>query len=439
MMSPINGYEFKNWGETLNFKPKHYYKPATEEQIIEIIQFAKKNHLKVRVVGSGHSWTHLCEAENQILISLENYQGLIYLDKEKKQATVKSGTKLFTLSELLEKNGLAMINMGDINKQAIAGAVSTGTHGTGVNYGIIPTQVVAMTFINGNGEKIECSLEQNPSVFKAAQVSLGSLGVITSLTLQCVDLYNLHIQKRKEKLSEIIPRLDSINQANRNFEFYWFPYTDIIQSKYVNQTNKKPDSSGAKKWFFDIFLENNLFKVISEISKTMPASASTMSKICGMAISDSSEINVSHKIYATERLVKFTEMEYGVPAEKGIKCLLDIKEFIAREKINVHFPIEFRWVKGDDIYLSPAYGYDTVFISCHMYLGMPYETYFRGAEEIFIGYEGRPHWGKMHTQKASYLKRKYPKWEDFLKVRQEMDSEGMFLNTHLKEIFGIEN
>lgn len=439
MISPINGYDFKNWGETLKFKPKHYFKPSSEEEIQQIVQFAKQNHLKIRVVGSGHSWTHLCEAENQILITLENFQGLISLDREKKQATVKAGTKLFALSEILEKNGLAMINMGDINKQAIAGALSTGTHGTGVHYGIIPTQVVALSFINANGEKIECSTEHNTHIFKAAQVSLGSLGIITSLTLQCVDLYNLHIQKKKEKLSQLIPKVNKINQENRNFEFYWFPYTDIVQSKYSNETQEKPNTSGFKKWFFDIFLENNLFKVISDISKTVPASAATMSKICGMAISDSSEINVSHKIYATERLVKFTEMEYGVPSEKGIECLLKIKDFIEKEKINVHFPLEYRWVKGDDIYLSPAYGYETVFISCHMYLGMPYEKYFRGAEEIFLSYGGRPHWGKMHTQKADYLKTKYPKWEDFLQVRQEMDPEGLFLNHHLKEIFGIEN
>ena len=437
MISPINGYEFKNWGETLKFRPKHYFKPSTEEEIAQVIHFAKQNNLKIRVVGSGHSWTKLCESENQILVNLENYQGLIFVDKDKKQATVKSGTKLYTLSEILEKNGLAMINMGDINKQAIAGALSTGTHGTGVNYGIIPTQVVGLTFINAKGEKIECSNEKDPHIFKAAQVSLGALGIITSVTLQCVDLHNLHIQKKKETLQAILPKLDEINRTHRNFEFYWFPYTNIVQSKYSNETNEKPNTSGFKKWFFDIFLENNMFQLISSISKTFPASAATMSKICGMAISDSSEINVSHKIYATERLVKFTEMEYGVPSEKGIECLLKIKEFIEKEKINVHFPLEFRWVKGDDIYLSPAYGYETVFISCHMYLGMPYEKYFRGAEEIFLSYGGRPHWGKMHTQKADYLKTKYPKWEDFLDVRQAMDPDGLFLNSHLKEIFGL--
>lgn len=440
MISPIQGFQFKNWGENLQFQPKYYYKPSTEEQIVDIIKYAKAQGLKVRVYGSGHSWTHLAEAQGQILINLDNCQGVVQVDKNTKQVTVKAGSKLYALSGWLEKEGLAMQNMGDINKQAFAGALSTGTHGTGISFGIIPTQVVKLIFINGKGEKITCSNEENSEIFKAAQVSLGALGVITEVTIQAVDLYNLHIQKKKEKLSQIIPQLPQIVANNRHFEFYWFPYTDTIQSKYLNITSEKPNVSSFKKWFNDIFLENNAFKLLSEVSRIIPGSGSskTVSQISGLAISNSSEINVSHKVFSTERLVKFVEMEYGVPAEKGPECLLAIKEFIEKNKIKVHFPIEFRYVKGDDIYISPAYGRDTVFISCHMYLGMPYEAYFRGVEEIFLRFEGRPHWGKMHYQTAAYFEKIYPKWHEFLAIRKQMDPDGLFLNEHLRAIFNTE-
>ena len=434
-MSKIN---WKNWSGVVQFSPQKIVYPHSEEEISAIVKKCAATQKKLRVVGSGHSWTPLVET-NDILMSLDNYQGIVQVDKDKLQVTVKGGTKLKFLGSLLFEQGLAMENLGDIDVQAVAGAISTGTHGTGIQFGIIPTQVVGLRLVTASGEIIACSATHNTPIFKAAQVSLGALGIISHITIQCVPAYKLKYEAKKETTEVCLQNLQHNIANNRNYEFYWFPHTDTIQPKYSNITNEKPMERNIGNFFNDYFIENGLFGAISTITRFRPSTSAAVARLTASVLPESEvRINWSHKVYATVRLVKFNEMEYNIPIEHFEAAFNDIRAAFEKHKFEVHFPIECRFLKGDDIWLSPAYGRDSAHISLHVFKGKPYQHYFNICEAILQKYNGRPHWGKMHTCSADKLCQMYPHWNDFLAIRQQLDPQQLFINGYLSLIFGLQ-
>jgi len=427
---------WQNWSGNIQCVPEKMRFPKDEEQLLNIIRKCARKNQKVRVVGAGHSWTPLCETD-QVLIALDRYQGIDSIDTKKMQATVYAGTKLKELGEALFEYGLAMENLGDIDEQTIAGAVSTGTHGTGLQFGIIPTQVIGFTLITADGELLECSNELHPDIFKAAQVSLGVLGVISKITLQCVPAYKLKFFSHRESLESCLLNLERYNQENRNFEFYWFPYSDLVQSKFSNITDEPAEDNNFFNYLSDVVLENGVFGLASEVTRWVPSTSAPISKFVSQAVATVTKVNWSHRVYAMPRLVKFNEMEYNIPIEQFEDVFLEIKECMEQQKFKVHFPTENRVVKRDDIYLSPAYGRDSAHISIHVYKGKPYKKYFKAMEAIFRNHNGRPHWAKMHYLTANELADLYPMWNKFLQIRQELDPNGMFLNGYLQQLFGV--
>ena len=425
--------KIKNWGRNLVFKPDQIIYPKTEQEIIQLVKKAGAANKKIRVIGTGHSWTPLVTTDD-ILVSMNNYQGIIEVDSISQTALVKAGTKLKLLGELLFKERLAMENLGDIDEQSIAGAISTGTHGTGIIFGTISTQIIEMSFINGKGEKITCSPKNNPAIFRAAQISLGALGIITEIRLRLVPAYNLKYEMRKGNLEETLNKLNIYKTENRNFEFYWFPHTMAVQLKFLNQVEEHPRNVGFAKSFNDVVVENGIFGLLSRISRAFPAFAPRISKICGAAISNNTFVNHSHLIFATKRLVKFYEMEYNIPAENFEAVIKEMVFSINANKYRVHFPVECRFVRGDDITISPANGRDSAYIAIHMYKGMEYERYFQAMEKIFRKYGGRPHYGKMNYFGKKDFEAAYPGWGEFMGIRQEMDPGGVFLNPYLRSI-----
>jgi len=425
--------KWSNWAGNLKSNPNSICYPKNESEIKDLILQSKKQKSNIRITGSGHSWTGLCPT-NDTLISLDNYQGLIDVDTTNNITKVKGGTKLNLLGKQLYEKGFAMENLGDIDVQSIAGAVSTGTHGTGTSFGIIPTQVVGIKFINGNGDLIECSTTENVAIFKAAQLSLGTLGIITELSLKVEPAYKLKFTADKSDFTECLNQLEQHNKEHRNFEFYWFPHTNTVQTKFTNKTDEAIVKSGIGSYITDVVLENYLFKAMCELTKLIPSTSAAIAKISAKAVSTSSKTNWSHLVYAMPRLVKFNEMEYNVPLVNFKDCVNEIKACVESQKFEVHFPTENRFVKGDDIYLSPSYGRDSAYISCHVYKGKEYQPYFSTLESIFKNHGGRPHWGKLHTQKASDLETLYPMWDKYQEIREQMDPSGLFLNPYLRNL-----
>ncbi len=423
-----------NWSGSVQCKPQQVAKPASIDALVQIIKACSGDNRHVRVVGSGHSFTPLVET-GDVLMSLEHIQGIEEIDTERSTVTVLAGTTLKTLGEALYAGGLAQENLGGIDAQSVAGAISTGTHGTGIHFGTLSTQVEGLTLVTATGELLECSPERNPDIFKAAQVSLGTLGVIAKVKLRVVPAKRLHFKSHRERLSDCLTNLEHYKQEHSHFEFFWFPHTPWAQVKFLNETEAPESKSSLWGNFNKIALENGLYWLLSECCRLLPPLSRTISKLSAMGIAPINEVNYSHRLYAAPRMVRLQAMEYNIPAEHVQTVLSEIQACINQHRFQVHFPLGCRFVHADDIWLSPAYQRESAYIGVHMYRGMEYKSYFRHIEEIFQRYKGRPHWGKMHTQDAVRLATLYPHWHDFRRIRATLDPQGLFLNDYLRRLF----
>jgi FAD-linked oxidoreductase len=426
-----------NWSGSVHSSPRTIAQPECIEDVVALVKACGQAGEQIRVVGSGHSFTPLVQT-NAVLVSLDHLQGIEQIDREHGTVTVLAGTKLQLLGDTLLKAGLAQENLGDIDVQSIAGAISTGTHGTGIQFGNLSTQVEQLTLVTANGELLECSLEQDPDLFRAAQISLGTLGIIVRVTLRVVPAKRLHYQVRREPLQQCMAQLETYKQDNTHFEFYWFPYTEYVQVKYLNETAKPVNAGGLWAAFNRVVVENGVYWLLSEGCRLMPRLCQTVSNISAQGIAPVNEVDYSHHIFASPRWVRFNEMEYNIPSEHFSAVFAEIRECISRQHFAVHFPIECRFVHADDIWLSPAYQRPSAYLAIHMYRGMPYQDYFDQIEAIFQRYQGRPHWGKMHSLTAEHFATLYPRWHDFQRIRATLDPNGLFLNPYLRQLFAVE-
>lgn len=422
---------WENWSGSVRCVPRAIEHPVSESEIQSRVRALAKEGRTVRLVGSGHSFTPLV-ATQDVIMSLDRLEGLEAV--EGTSASFRAGTSLKAVGEALFAHGLAQENLGDINVQSIAGAVGTGTHGTGAALGSVATQIAELTLVTGTGERLTCSEQEHPELFQAARVSLGALGVVTRVRLRCVPAYKLRLDKGKATLEQVLEDLDRLKAENRHFEFFWFTQADTVQTKRLNPTLEPPTEGGLAKAFNDVVLENGVFMAMCEASRLVPALTRPLSQLTAAALPEGSEVDWSHRLFSTMRLVKFQEMEYNVPVEKAAEVLLEIRELLRRRDFGIYFPIEVRFVKGDDIWLSPTYRRDACYIAVHVNKGLDHRAYFEAIEAIFKRHEGRPHWGKLHTLSAAELRDRYPMYEHFLALRRELDPHGLFLNDYLKTL-----
>lgn len=428
--------QWSNWSGSVKASPLQSVKPRSIDELASLIKKYGQENRHVRVVGAGHSFTPIAQS-NDVLLSLDELQGLESIDTQRSIASILGGTKLKYLGDALFEHGMAQENLGDIDVQSISGAISTGTHGTGARFGTLSTQVEGFTLITASGEVLECSSEQNPDIFKAAQVSLGTLGIIAKVRLRVVPAKRMHYQAYRKQFSECLDNLEAFKQENSHFEFFWFPYTEGVQAKFLNETNEPVSKSSLWNDFNKVVLENGVYWLLSEGCRLFPPLCKLVCSISAQSIANIDEVNYSHRLFTTPRMVRFQEMEYNIPAEHMRTVLTEIQASIEQHQFQVHFPVECRFVRSDDIWLSPAYQRESAYIAVHMYQGMPYRSYFYHIEEIFKRYHGRPHWGKMHTRTAEDLSTLYPRWQDFQRIRESLDPQGMFLNNYLRALFGV--
>lgn len=428
--------KWKNWSEIVLSYPESIHYPTSIEDVLKIIHVCQTNGKGLRVVGAGHSFTPLV-ATTDLLISLDRLTGIDSIDKNNNRVTLWAGTSIKETCTLLHEQGYAMENMGDINAQSIAGAISTGTHGTGIDFGSLSTQVTAITIITPQGDIMKISENENANYFQAARLSLGMLGIIVKVELQVIPSHTLVGESYRMPLDDCLLQLEQLKKSNRHFEFFWFPHTELVQVKQINAIEDNTKVNKDRSAFNDIVVENGLFWLLSTMCRIEPKFSKLVSNISAKNVPVGTEINHSYLVYATERLVKFNEMEYSIPANKMAIVLSDIKYVLERNNLDVHFPIECRYVKSDDIWLSPSYQQDSAYIAVHMFKGMDFQVYFEAVEKIFQHHGGRPHWGKIHTMSKDKLLQAYPKLNDFLHVREQFDPQGILLNGYLRELFAM--
>jgi FAD-linked oxidoreductase len=322
-------------------------------------------------------------------------------------------------------------------RQSIAGATSTSTHGTGANLAGIANFIVGLELVVGDGSVHWCDADHNPELFHCARVGLGALGVVTKVTLQCVPAFNLRAYEHPERLASVLDGLPERAQAHDHFEFYWFPHTDRCLVKENDRTEEPVRARSRGKAFAeDVLLSNYALGAVCAVGKRVPAAVPTLAEFTAKQVGILDVVDRSYRIFCSPRLVRFVEMEYAIPRAHVTDALLAVRDMIEREGYRVSFPIEVRVAAADDIPLSTGSGRDSAYIAVHMAKGVPFEAYFRSVEAIMDGFEGRPHWGKMHYQSAATLADRYPEWERFQAARRACDPEGTFTNAYLDRVLG---
>jgi L-gulonolactone oxidase len=427
---------WRNWGRTQQCDPAAVELPGSELEVAEAIRRADAAGQRVKVVGSGHSFTDIACTDGRML-SLDRLNRVLAVDERARLVTVEAGITIARLNEELAARGLALPNLGDIDRQSIAGAVATATHGTGARFGGLATFLRGLHLITADGETLRCSPDEEPEVFHVARVGLGALGVVTRVTLQCVPAFTLRHVERRHRLADVLADLDRYVDANEHFEFYWLPHTDSCATIENNRTDEPAQVKSAyKRWRAEVFYPNYFFGAVVAAGRAAPSLVPRLNAIVAGALGTTELIQRSDRVLISTRLVRFAEMEYAVPRARAREAVDGVREVVERRGLRVSFPIEVRFVAPDDIPLSTASGRDTCYVAVHMARGVPYDEYFRGVEAVMDGLDGRPHWGKLHFQTAATLAPRYPEWERFQAVRRKLDPEGRFSNAYLDRVLG---
>ena len=439
----MNDASWRNWGRTVETHPTESLFPTTTAEIARIVARAAEAGTTLKTVGAGHSFSPAA-ATDGIQLSLDNLTGVkavtpVYgTDGEPAGAdvTLWAGTRLRDVGPLLWDLGLAQENLGDIDVQTIAGAISTGTHGTGADFGSIHTTVKALQIVTGTGEILDCDAGQNPDLFHAARLSLGALGVLATVTVRCVPAFAIESVERPGRLDEVSSDLKAFLRSDDHVEFFWFPHTDLIAVKKNTRipadSDLKPKSAFTRKR--DDFLTNDAFEVLCKTVTRRPGMTKRLNALSGRLMGNASYSDRSYKVFSTTRNVRFRELEYGVPFSEAEAVLAELRAYFDPAEHPTPFPIEVRAVRGDDAPLSTANGRDSVYFSVHQYVGMDAEPIFDATESIFRAAGGRPHWGKMHSLGAADLAELYPRFDDFVAVRDEVDPQRVFRNVYTDQI-----
>ena len=428
---------WKNWAGNQIAHPLSIEKPRSDEELLATVVSARERGETVKVVGSGHSFTSIALTQGR-LVSLENMSGIVGVDTDAQRVTVKAGTTLADLNVLLDQHGLALANLGDITYQTVAGAVSTGTHGTGRHLTGLAGQITGMRIVNGLGQITDTDETQNTEILRLGRVGLGALGAITQVTLQAVPAFRLRAVETPMRVDQLLEEIDTHVDTNDHFEFFWVPHTGWALTKRNNRTEDDVSPQPVvRHWIDKVLIENYGFGAVCAVGRLRPKWIPRLAK--ALPSSGGREyVDTSYKVFASTRLVKFYEMEYSIPRSHVVDALNEVRSMVDSNGHLLNFPVEVRFTKADDMALSTSYGRDSAYIAVHIYKGMDYQPYFRDVEAIMRTHEGRPHWGKLHFRTAPDLAPAYPLFDEFLQLRKRLDPNRVFANEYTDRVLGVD-
>jgi L-gulono-1,4-lactone dehydrogenase len=427
---------WRNWGRSETVTPVERVRPTSAAEVAAIIHSARERGLLVKAVGSGHSFTGIAVAPG-VQVDMSGLTGVVAVDGT--SVTLGAGTVLHDLPSLLDPLGLALQNMGDIDAQTISGAISTGTHGTGARFGGLATRVTGATIVTGDGTVLTVNDGHNSELLPAVALGLGALGVLVDVTVDCVPHFVLSAVERPEPLEGVLEGWEERIGDADHFEFYWFPHTRAALTKTNTRLAADAETrplSPARRWFDDSLMSNSLFARTTALQHRMPKTSPAINRLSTRLTGNRDFSDRSHRVFASERSVRFREMEYALPVADVPEVLRAIDSLIERKRWNVSFPVEVRAAAADNLWLSTATGRATGYIAIHRYFREDPTEYFTAVEDIMKAHGGRPHWGKMNTRTAEDLAPAYPKFAEFAAVRDRLDPDRLFANDYLNRVLG---
>ncbi|MFL5869633.1 MAG: D-arabinono-1,4-lactone oxidase [Solirubrobacterales bacterium] len=431
-MSP----EWRNWAGDQRCRPVAIETPATREELAEVVHRAGERGLEVRPSASGHSFTEIALTDG-IMVRFDRLNRILSADAEAGLVKAEGGIVLADLNRRLDGFGLALSNLGDIDRQTLAGAISTGTHGTGERFQSISAQVEAIEMVLADGSVLELTAADDPAALDAARIGLGALGMIYAVTIRAVPAFRINRVDNPKPLAETLGRLDELNAVNDHFEFYVFPHTEVALCRESRRTEEPPrPRPAAAVYAQEVMLENWVGGLFALAGRLLPSQAPRLARIASRGTGRSTKLDKSYRVFASDRRVKFTEMEYAIPREYAAEAVRGVLEIAASPEYRVAFPIEVRFAAADDLVLSGAHGRPTCYIAVHQDRRLDWRPYFKAVEDMMRSYDGRPHWGKRHSQTAETLAGLYPRWEEFRVLRDRLDPERRFRNRYVDRVLG---
>jgi FAD-linked oxidoreductase len=429
---------WSNWAGNQTADGISIVRPRGTDEIVRAVTRAARDGRRVRPIGAGHSFTAIGQPTD-VQLQLDRHADLVHFDAVSGEVTVQAGMPLHRLNLLLQHAGRALTNLGDIEVQTVAGAFSTGTHGTGARFGGLATQLRGLELVLADGSVLSCSPSSHPDVFRAARVGLGALGVISTVTLQTEPLFALHAEEGSASLDEVLASFDEFADGTDHFEFYWFPHT----SRTLTKRNMRVPLAVLdplprwRAWLGDEFLSNTVFGAVVAAGRRRPGLVRPMNQLAARALGSRSYTDVSHRVFTSPRRVRFVEMEYAIPRSSLVAVLSELRRTVDASSWRIAFPVEVRIAAADDIPLSTAYERDSAYIAVHVPFGGPDQAaYFDTLERLAGSVGGRPHWGKLHGLDASALRGRYPRFDEFVALRDRLDPGGLFTNGYLDRVLG---
>ena len=427
---------WRNWAGNQSMAPAAVAHPRSVDEVSQLVKQAAAAGRRVKAIGNGHSFTAIGLTDGVLvqLDRLDRLDRLVEADAATGRVVVQGGLPLRRLNALLAERGLGLTNLGDIDVQTVAGAISTGTHGTGRDSGALATQVVELEIVLADGSVVQCSADEQPELFSAARVSLGALGVVTAVTLQAEPAFLLTANERPMPMDEVLERFDEHVAANEHFELYWFPGTRTALTKRNNRASEPAPLGRVRRLFEDEVLANGLFGLTCWAARRAPRTVPGLNRLAARTMAPRIYTDVSHRVFTSPRRVRFVEMEYALPRSAVVDVLRALRRLPQAQRVS--FPIEVRVAPADDVPLSTAYGRDTAYVAVHVFRGDPYKGYFAAVEQLMKEAGGRPHWGKLHSLTADDLRERYPRFEEFTALRNRLDPERRFTNAYLDRVLG---
>ena len=424
---------WSNWAGTQRCVPVAFEHPGSAREVAAAVRRAAEAGRVVRAAGAGHSFSPGALTDGT-LVHLSRLDRILDADASSGLVRVEAGITLADLNRGLEERGLAMPNLGDIDAQSLAGALATGTHGTGATLPNLSAAVEALELVDGRGERRTLTAADG-DLLRAARVGLGSLGIVTAVTLRCVRAFRLRGIDATLPLEDVLASLDERVDGHEHFEFWTFPHSPLALTRTNDRTDAPVRTPGrARAWVHDVALDNYALLGLQRAARRVPRAIPRINRLAARAASGRERVDWSHRIFASPRLVRFDEMEYAIPREHAAEAVRGAREILERHPVS--FPVELRFVRGDDALLSPAHGRATAYVAVHVFEGMDGEAPFREIERLMGGYGGRPHWGKRSFLSARELRARYPRWDEFAAARAELDPEGRFENPWARRVLG---
>ena len=428
-----------NWSGIESAQPQRVEEPADTAAIVAAVERARAEGTTVKMIGTGHSFTAISAPEHTLLRPTR-LGGILSVDREALTVTALAGTRLQDLNEGLEALGLSLHNMGDIAEQTLAGATSTGTHGTGGVASSLSAQICGLTLVTGTGEVVTATETENPELLEFARLGLGALGILTTITFRVEPLFVLEANETPMGWDEYIAGFDEHIANHHHVDTYWFPHTDRMLVK----TNDRLDSgideveplSRWRAWWDDEFLSNSLFGALNHVTNRVPAIIPRFNQVSSRLLSARTYSDVAHKVFVSPRTVVFREMEYAVPLEAGLTALAEARAALDASDIKITFPVEIRVTPADGIPMSTSGDRRSMYLAFHTHRDADHLEYFALIEPIMRAHDGRPHWGKVHTRTAADLAPTYARFEEFLALRDLLDPDRVFANPYLRRVLG---